>query len=322
MLYIFLLSCYTYPMSFSEEISIHSIVDSVYDTTDSFLWQTHFPLEIVYCTDGALQIDFVNSKGRNDNAVLTARQFLLIRPNVKHILRILQKTKLYVLELSHNNKDDILHYIRNCHFAQQLPTLRKVCAAIDDVTVLTDESCVGQTLKELIALSYRLRKTETDEFYRYDYDVLLKKLFIEISRNAAGKQKAHGNKYIVLATNYIYNNYNKPLSLDSVASFTGVTPRYLQSLFKQTYNQTIIAKLTEYRLQKACELLKQTDYGIAHIAQTVGYNNFRAFLAAFTKHIGTTPSAYRKQNRVDCFIYDFGSNSTTGNVVVWERHDP
>ena len=96
MLYIFLLSCYTYPMSFSEEISIHSIVDSVYDTTDSFLWQTHFPLEIVYCTDGALQIDFVNSKGRNDNAVLTARQFLLIRPNVKHILRILQKTKLYV----------------------------------------------------------------------------------------------------------------------------------------------------------------------------------------------------------------------------------
>ena len=179
-----------------------------------------------------------------------------------------------------------------------------------------------ETLKELIALSYRLRKTETDEFYRYDYDVLLKKLFIEISRNAAGKQKAHGNKYIVLATNYIYNNYNKPLSLDSVASFTGVTPRYLQSLFKQTYNQTIIAKLTEYRLQKACELLKQTDYGIAHIAQTVGYNNFRAFLAAFTKHIGTTPSAYRKQNRVDCFIYDFGSNSTTGNVVVWERHDP
>ena len=309
-------------MSFSEEITIHSLVDSIYDQTFTMTVQSHFPLEIIYCTDGAIRLDYVNAKSANDSAVLTAGQFLLIKPKLVHIMRILQPTKLYVLEIAHNGKDDLLPYIKNSHFAQRLPTLRTFYSSINDVTVLYDVTCVGRTLKELIALSYKKRNNEVDEFYRYDYDVLLKKLFIEVCRCAGHTEKAHGNKYVTLAMNYIYANYNKTLTLEQIAAFTNVSPGYLQILFKEAYNDTVFAKLIAYRMQKAQELLVQTDYSIATIAKNVGYSNFRAFLSAFTKHVGMSPSEYRKEKRIDGFIHDFGSNTTTDHIVNWVNNLP
>ncbi len=296
-------------MSFSEQITAHSLVDAVYDENyDESLGQvrhSHFPLEIIYCTDGAIKLEYVNDKGLDDTAVLSARQFLLIRPRVLHILRIMQTTKLYVIELGHNGQDDILPYIVGSHFASDLPTLKKFFASLGAVTVLTDSTCVDRTLGELISLAYKKRCGDTDEFYFYEYDVTVKKLFIEICRAGINTEKAHGNKYVTAAMNYIYSNFDKALTLDGIADFVGITPRYLQELFKEAYENTVIAMLINYRIHKAKQLLTQTDNGISQIARQVGYTSLRAFLAAFTSHVGLSPSSYREKHRSDRFIRDF-----------------
>lgn len=306
-------------MSFSEQITAHSLVNAVYDETFAMQVQSHFPLEIIYCTSGTIKLEYVNDKGLDDIAVLTAHQFLIIRPRVTHIMRILQKTKLLVLELAHDGKDDICRYITSSRFASTLPSLKNFYSAPSAVTVLTDNGQIERTLKELISLAYKKRHGREDEFYEYDYDLLVKKLLIEICRASLNTEKARGNKYVTAALNYIYGNFNKPLSLKNIAEFVNVTPPYLQSLFKEAHGKTVISLLIDYRIYKAQRLLTETDNDISQIARQVGYTDPRAFLSAFTTRIGLSPTEYRKKHRSDSFIRDFNDNTPLDdkNIENW-----
>ncbi|MNC49167.1 HTH-type transcriptional regulator YesS [compost metagenome] len=50
-------------------------------------------------------------------------------------------------------------------------------------------------------------------------------------------------------------------------------------------------------MEKAAELLKQTDYKSYEISEKVGYGNPQYFSVLFKKHYGMSPSDYRKSQR-------------------------
>ena len=49
----------------------------------------------------------------------------------------------------------------------------------------------------------------------------------------------------------------------------------------------------------ACEILRQTNLPVAHIAKGVGYTDPFAFSKIFRKHKGVSPSQYRTQKNLD-----------------------
>jgi AraC-like DNA-binding protein len=53
--------------------------------------------------------------------------------------------------------------------------------------------------------------------------------------------------------------------------------------------------LMERRMQKACELLAEGQYGIKQIASQVGYASKAAFSNAFKRWNGQSPQAYRRR---------------------------
>jgi O-acetyl-ADP-ribose deacetylase (regulator of RNase III) len=93
---------------------------------------------------------------------------------------------------------------------------------------------------------------------------------------------------------YIDEHYIDGLSLDEVATATGISRYYVSHLFKELMDTTFVGYVNELRLNRAAMLLMTSDSPIIEIAALSGFNNLSNFNRAFKLHFGKTPSAYRK----------------------------
>ncbi len=94
---------------------------------------------------------------------------------------------------------------------------------------------------------------------------------------------------------YIDEHISEELTLDKLASVTGVTPNYLSSLFSKTSGISLWEHITSRRVQTAMRLLDE-DSGktVLEIALLSGFNNTANFNKSFRRITGMTPSEYRK----------------------------
>lgn len=96
------------------------------------------------------------------------------------------------------------------------------------------------------------------------------------------------------AEEYIAQEYCDPnISLISVARHVGMSSAHFSTIFSQTVGKTFISYLTALRIEKAKELLTQTDSKLSTIAMEIGYNEPNYFSHVFKKNEGITPKEYR-----------------------------
>ena len=93
---------------------------------------------------------------------------------------------------------------------------------------------------------------------------------------------------------YIEDNYAmEELSLNVVASHVNFSPNHLSMVFSQQTGQTFIKYLTDFRMNKAKELLRCSSEKSSMIAQQVGYKDPHYFSYLFKKTQNMTPTQYR-----------------------------
>ena len=85
------------------------------------------------------------------------------------------------------------------------------------------------------------------------------------------------------------------LSLVSVADYMGINPTYLSVFIKEQLGDTFLTYVLSLRMEKAQELLKNTDLSLQEIALQIGYANSGVFIRVFKKKFGYTPGAFRSQ---------------------------
>lgn len=102
---------------------------------------------------------------------------------------------------------------------------------------------------------------------------------------------------IHLVKQYIYTHYGDDLCLDLLAEKVYLTPRYLSTMFIQETGCGINKFIKSIRMQKAKELLLNTNMKINDICQKVGYSNVSYFCKSFMENFGTTPEKYRNQSQ-------------------------
>lgn len=102
------------------------------------------------------------------------------------------------------------------------------------------------------------------------------------------------NHYIVKAIAYVEQHYQENLSMGDVCKSLLISESYLTKLFKENTDYSFIDYLTNYRIKKACELLKNPTMKIYSIAEQVGYKDQRYFSVLFKKIVGVTPKQFRE----------------------------
>ncbi len=91
-------------------------------------------------------------------------------------------------------------------------------------------------------------------------------------------------------------NFIRPIN--ELYAMTGYSANQLQRLFKQYMNMTLVQYIKNQRLYYAAKLLKEEDYSILFIANTVGYSSLSYFNHEFKKLFKVIPSYYRKSKAV------------------------
>lgn len=93
---------------------------------------------------------------------------------------------------------------------------------------------------------------------------------------------------------YIYNNYEKKISLDGMANKFHISRSYLSKKFKATTGFGFKEYIVNVRIKNACKLLLETNKSITDIAFECGFNDSNYFGDAFRHVKGMSPNKYRK----------------------------
>lgn len=120
------------------------------------------------------------------------------------------------------------------------------------------------------------------------------KQFIEAVYDARGNIK--GVHYLALATKYIANNYENEISLEDVAYEVNISASYLSHLFQSGLGTTYKKYISKLRVDKAKDLLVNTELSIADIAEKVGIPDANYFARIFKKYVGISPNRFRSMN--------------------------
>jgi two-component system response regulator YesN len=144
-----------------------------------------------------------------------------------------------------------------------------------------------------------------------DYDLVVQRLrTAEEARTLLGKLAAYAGS-ILDARNlpapewkvrdfkdYVARHYGeKSLSVQTVAASLSISASYLSKLVKRHLDRSVIDYLTEYRMERAKELLATSDLMTYEIAEATGYPDARYFSSSFKRHVGVTPTEYRSERR-------------------------
>lgn len=91
---------------------------------------------------------------------------------------------------------------------------------------------------------------------------------------------------------------NEELNISFLCQEMGISRASLYNRVKQLTDMGSNEYINKLRMEKAAELLKQTDLSITVIAEQTGFSTSRYFSTAFKKYMGITPTQYKSQNGV------------------------
>ena len=100
--------------------------------------------------------------------------------------------------------------------------------------------------------------------------------------------------------NYILHHYSEGnLSPDHLGAMVYLSPGYLSTVFKEETGVTINRYVREVRMNKAKELLENTNMKISAISSEVGFSSSTYFCRSFREFYGVSPESCRKGQAAD-----------------------
>lgn len=159
------------------------------------------------------------------------------------------------------------------------------------VLTMPPDNHVQEYLRDLITIYDAESNALTADLYAA---ALLTQLLTDILRVTEEERHWMGiPKSVGQARDYLTAHYNEKITLDDLAARYAVSKYHFQKQFKHFIGYTPNEFLLQLRLNRAKELLRQTDSPVSQIACDVGIQNVSHFINLFKKQEGTTPMGYR-----------------------------
>lgn len=103
---------------------------------------------------------------------------------------------------------------------------------------------------------------------------------------------ASGRELLTTIRKYIIHNYGQDISLNSIADKFHISPNYLSRIFKVYSAESFKTFLTKIRMEKAIELIMNSELKLYNIAEIVGYTDPKYFSKVFKGYFGFSPSSF------------------------------
>ena len=235
---------------------------------------SHDFCEILYVAGGAGEAILEGKKFR-----LAPGDLVVVNPGTLHEERSAAKAPLRLIFLA----------IRD--FA--VPGLPAGCLSQEKYRVL---SCGEYRYKMDIYLRELLQETSSQiEFYQEISQGLVSALLVLVMRliRINPEDEAALSQECQKIKEYLDQNFTSPITLDSLSETVYISKHYLSHLFKEQTGISPIKYLTLKRMEKACELLSETELPVSEVSKAVGYENPLYFSQVFKRIYGISPVKYR-----------------------------
>ena len=235
---------------------------------------SHDFCEILYVAGGAGEAILERKKFR-----LAPGDLVVVNPGTLHEERSDAKAPLRLIFLA----------IRD--FA--VPGLPAGCLSQEKYRVL---SCGEYQYKMDIYLRELLQETSSQiEFYQEISQGLVSALLVLVMRliRINPEDEAALSQECQKIKDYLDQNFTSLITLDSLSETVYISKHYLSHLFKEQTGISPIKYLTSKRMEKACELLSETELPVSEVSKAVGYENPLYFSQVFKRVYGISPVKYR-----------------------------
>ncbi|MCP3776450.1 AraC family transcriptional regulator [Paenibacillus sp. MZ04-78.2] len=135
----------------------------------------------------------------------------------------------------------------------------------------------------------------TDELEKLHVKSLFYQFVHELLRQLASQSvQAQRPDLVAQAIRYIHEHYKEPITLESLADMLDCNPRQFLRMFRNSRQTSPIDYLIQVRMDKAKELLLNTECTMKQISESVGYSDSYYFSRMFKKCTGVSPTAFKE----------------------------
>lgn len=116
----------------------------------------------------------------------------------------------------------------------------------------------------------------------------------QINRLNAGQPATRKELYrrLLSARNYMYEQWNSPLTLEDVARHACLSPYHFHRSFREAFGEAPMRWFRQLKMKKACELLEKATFSVSETALYCGFSDVFSFSKAFKRTCGVAPSAW------------------------------
>jgi AraC-like DNA-binding protein len=171
--------------------------------------------------------------------------------------------------------------------------------------VLTLSPAVDEPLRDVLTLLSR-ELTNVEPGQQTVLDRLLDVLLVvalrsDFRRSATAPRwyRASADPRLQAALQAMHEDASHPWTVPELAAISGLSRAAFARVFRDALGQAPLQYLTEWRMTLARDHLRTGELSLARIAAVVGYGSPYAFAAAFRRHHGIPPGAWRQQRSTE-----------------------
>ena len=253
-------------------------------------WHWHATLEINVCASGALK-----TSTQRGEYIVREGDAVLVNANVLHRNEAFEGAPGVCVQTH--------MFDRSLVAAAELPQRRYVAPVVEctllDALPLLRENAEHRAVLEALDRAFAAAGEEKDG-YELEICGLLNRAWQGVyalalpvigARQPLPRMETARLKRML---GFIRDHFAEDISPADIAASAGVCERECFRCFKQELGTTPLATLTDFRLRKAAELLRETDRSVSDIAAACGFANSSYFGKVFRSRMNLSPLAYRR----------------------------
>ncbi|GAA4288326.1 AraC family transcriptional regulator [Georgenia daeguensis] len=107
------------------------------------------------------------------------------------------------------------------------------------------------------------------------------------------RESEQANRRLLRARDAMDRSYTEPLDIPALARIALVSEAHFIRTFKETFGETPHRYLQRRRVERAMNLLRETDRSVTDICMSVGFTSLGTFSRTFHDIVGRSPSEFR-----------------------------